>query len=63
MRIDPGGRGLMFDGRCLSHHTFKTKADPVKAAQEAIYIERLRREEENERARADREAKKKRRKK
>jgi len=58
VRLDPGGRGLMSDGKYLSHHIFKTKVDPKKAAQEAVYIEWLRKKEAREAAQQAGQAKK-----
>jgi hypothetical protein len=63
LRIDPGGRGVMFDGRNISIHMFRTKADPVKAAEEQVYIEWLRQKEAREAAEQARQAKKRGRKK
>ncbi len=63
VKINPGGKALLFDGEDFSRHSLATKADPQKAEHEQIYIQRLRKEEEKERAKAVRAAKKKRRKK
>ena len=63
VRLDPGGRGLMYDGKYLSHHTFKAKADPIAAAQERVYIEWLRQKEAEEQAQLTKQEKKERKKK
>jgi hypothetical protein len=53
VKIDPKGRGLLFNGIEFSRHQFRTKADPVEAEEEQKYIERLKQEEAAESAERD----------
>jgi hypothetical protein len=50
VKIDQKGRGLLFDGIQFSRWMFRTKADPVAAEKERIYIEWLKQKDAAEAA-------------